>query len=188
MSTSGDIENILYDFAMEEVLTPNVLGTYIQRYPDLALELTDLYHDLTMVDVVNTAGSTAREEDWEGPKFGDGVAIVRAALSGPRLRDLARRLELPRDFVAGFRDARIRLGSVPSGVLLSLARAIDVKIQYLIAYLQGEYGATRAVAFKADVKPQVQSLLEYDEFIESLGLDENEVAALERLARSSGRH
>ena len=188
MPTDTDRENILSDFAMEAALTPNLLRAYIQRYPDLALELTDLFHELTMVDLANAVGSTRGEEELEDEKLGEGVAQVRAALSGLGLRDLARRLELPRDFVAGFRDARIRPGSVPANVLLNLARAIDVKTQYFIAYLQRQYGTTRAVAFKADATPQGLSVLEYDEFIESLGLDDSEVAALERLAGSNGRH
>ena len=188
MPTNTDRENILSDFAMEADLAPNVLRAYIQRYPDLALELTDLFHELTMVDLANAVGLTLGEEELEGEKLVEGVAIVRAAISGPGLRDLARRLELPRDFIAGFRDARVRLGSVPSSVLLNLARAIGVKTQYFIAYLQRQYRASGAVAFKADAKPQWPSALEYDEFIESLSLNENEVAALERLVGSIGRH
>ena len=188
MQTDRDRESILSDFAMEADLTANVLRGYIQRYPELSLELTDLFHELTMVDLANAMGTTLGEEEPEGEQLEEGVAMVRIALSGPSLRDLARRLELPRDFVAGFRDARVRLGSVPSGVLLNLARAIDVKTQYFIAYLQRQSGATGAVAFKADAKPQGPSVLEYDEFIKSLGLDVNEVAALERLAGSDGRH
>ena len=187
MSTDTDRENILADFAVEVALTPNLLRTYIQRYPNLTLELTDLFHDLTMADLANSVGSSMGDEELEGEKLGEGVAQVRAALSGQALRDLARRLELPRDFVAGFRDARVRLGSVPSGVLLNLARAIDVNSQYLVGYLQRQLGATGPVAFKADGKPQGPSVLEYDEFIRSLGLDVSEAAALERLAESDGR-
>ena len=123
------------------------------------------------------------DEELEGEKLGEGVVQVRAALSGQALRDLARRLELPRDFVAGFRDARVRLGSVPSSVLLNLARAFDVNSQYLVAYLQRQLGATGPVAFKADGKPQGPSVLEYDEFIQSLGLDVSEAAALGTVSR-----
>ena len=188
MSTDMDREDILSDFAMEADLTSKVLRAYIQRYPELALELTDLFHELTMVDLANAAGSTLGKEEFEAEGLEEGVAMVGAALSGLRLRELARRLELPRDFVAGFRDARVRLGSVPSNVLLNLARAIDVKTHYFIVYLQRQSGAAGAVAFKADAKPRGPSVLEYDAFVESLGLDDHEAAALVRLAGSNGRH
>ncbi len=188
MRSEMDRESILADFAMEDNLTPEVLRRYVQQYSDLAIELTDLFHEFTMVDFARAEESTlVGEEMWE-TEYQQGITLVQAALSGPELRDLARRLGLPRDFVAGFRDVRIRLGSVPSNVLINLAQAIDVKIQYLIVYLQQESNTAGAVAFKADSKPQSLSVMEYDKFIESLNLDEAETAALERLLGSSGRN
>ena len=186
MSTDMDREDVLSDFAMEPNLTPKVLRTYIQRYPELALELTDLFHELSMVDLADAAGSNLGQEEFDDQMVGEGVAAVAAALSGSGLRDLARRLEMPRDFIAGFRDARVRLGSVPANVLLNLARAMDVKIQYFVVYLQRRHRVSGALAFKADAKPQGLSVLEYDDFVASLGLDDNEAAALERLAGSIG--
>ena len=187
MSTDVDREDILSDFAMEADLTSKVLGAYIRRYPEHALELTDLFHELTMVDLANTVGETMGTDEIEAEGLEEGVAMVGAALSGSRLRDLARRLELPRDFVVGFRDASVRLGSIPSNVLLNLARAINVKAQYLIIYFQRQSGVSETVAFKADAKPLRPSILEYEDFVESLGLDEHETIALERLAGSNGR-
>ena len=182
MSTDKERENIFSDFAMEADLTPNVLKVYIQRYPDLALELTDLFHELTMVDLENTVGSTLRQEElMEGEEVGERVAMVHAALSGENLRNLAHQLELPRDFIAGFRDVRVRFGSVPSSVVLNLARTIKVKTHHLIAYLQVQPGATSVLALKADAKPQGTSVQEYDEFIKSLDLSDSEVVALKRL-------
>lgn len=188
MATDTDREDILSDFAIEPNLTSKVLRAYIERYPELALEITDLFNELSMVDLADAARSNLGQEEFDDAMVGEGVAAVAAALSGTSLRDLARRLELPRDFIAGFRDARVRLGSVPANVLLNLARAMDVKTQYFVVYLQREHGATRALAFKADAKPQELSVLEYADFVESLGLDDNEAAALERLAGSNGYH
>lgn len=188
MPTDMDGDDVLSDFALEPNLTPKVLRAYIQRYPELALELTDLFHDLSMVDLADAQGSNLEQEGLDDAMVGEGVAAVAAALSGSGLRDLARRLELPRDFIAGFRDARVRLGSVPANVLLNLARAMDVKTQYFVVYLQRQHGVTGALALKADAKPQGLSVLEYDDFVESLGLDDNEAAALERLAGSNGYH
>ena len=183
MLTDKDREDILADFAMTADLKFDVLRAYIQRYPELALELTDLFHEFTMVDLTNAAESSLGQDELETEGLQEGIAVVGEALSGPKLRELASRLELPRDFITGFRDAKVRLGSVPSNVLLNLARAIDVKVHYLIGYLQLKSGAAGAVAFKADAKPQgSSSILEYDEFVESLGLDDHEAAALDRLA------
>ena len=187
MSTDVDRENILSDFAMEADLTSRVLGAYIRRYPEHTLELTDLFHELTMADIANAVGEAIGTEEDEAEELEERIAMVGAALSGLSLRELARSLELPRDFIMGFRDARVRVGSVPSNVLLNLARAIDVKIQYFIIYLQRQSGVVGSVAFKADAKPQRPIVLEYDDFIERLCLDEDETKALEHLAGSNGR-
>lgn len=187
MSSHANKENILSDFAMEADLTPEVLGSYIRQFPEFAVDLTDLFHEFTMIGLANAAGSTVAEEDLDFQELGHGIAIVSAALSGNGLRALARRLELPRDFLAGFRDARMRLGSVPPNVLLGLSSAIDVKIQFLIAYLQRQTGTTKATAFKADAKPHRHTVVEYDEFIKSLCLTDNEIRALERLTADDER-
>lgn len=186
MTADINPEDIFSDFAMEEALTPEVLNAYIAQYPQLALELTDLFHDLTMVDLSAAVESMPLETKSAGTPLAEGIASVSAALSGDGLRALALRLALPRDFIAGFRDAKVRLGSVPAAVLTNLARAIDVKIQYLIAYIQQAGEIDSAMAFKADGKPRASSVLEYDEFIESLGLTDTEAAALERLAEPNG--
>ena len=186
MPADINAENILSDFAMESDLTPGVLRAYIQQYPSLAVELTDLFHDLTLVDLSTTMESISLDTQSTDKLLVEGVAAISSALSGTGLRDLARRLELPRDFVAGFRDVKIRLGSVPASILINLARTIDVKTHYFIAYLQRQRESAGAVAFKADDKPQVLPVLEYDEFIESLRLNDDEIAALERLAASDG--
>ena len=186
MPTDINVENILADFAMEDSLTPDVLRTYIQQYPKFAVEITDLFHDLTMVDLSTSVESIPIEAELTAELLTEGVGAVRTALSGIGLRDLARRIELPRDFISGFRDRKIRLGSVPANILINLARAIDVKVQYFIAYLQVQRETGGAVAFKADGKPRAPSVMEYNEFIESLRLNDIEVAALERLAGSDG--
>ena len=45
-------DDILDEFTMEEPLNHAVLKSYIDRYPSLALELTDLYHELAMTDAL----------------------------------------------------------------------------------------------------------------------------------------
>jgi len=50
--------NILDDFAMETPFGPEALRTYVKRYPKLAVELTDLYHELLMIELSSAAEST----------------------------------------------------------------------------------------------------------------------------------
>ncbi len=51
MLTDIDKDNILDDFAMESSVGQETLRSYVNKYPSLALELIDLYHELLMVDL-----------------------------------------------------------------------------------------------------------------------------------------
>jgi hypothetical protein len=55
MSTELNHDAILDDFAMEDPIAPETLRTYIGKYPSLAVELTDLYHELLLVDLTAAA-------------------------------------------------------------------------------------------------------------------------------------
>ena len=89
----------------------------------------------TLVDLSTTMESISLDTQSTEKLLVEGVAAASSALSGTSLRGLAHRLGLPGDFVAVFRDTRIRFGSVPANILINLSRTIDVKTQYFIAYL-----------------------------------------------------
>lgn len=184
MLTKAEKENILSDFLVEPDLTPNLLKEYIGRYPELAGELADLFHEFMLDDLARAIETSTHVDEMESLVVRDSIATVHEALSGEKVINLAHELELPRDFFSGFRESRVRLGSVPANVLLNLAKAINVKIQYLIAYMQQQSQTSRAVAFKAVDKPSESSVMEYEEFIKGLALSVEESVALRRFAES----
>ena len=186
MSTDMEQNNILDDFAMEASLGPETLRSYVEKHPTLALELTDLYHELLMVDLSAAADGLQLETKSAVAIPPQNLAVVATALSGANLRDLAQNLGLPRDFVAGFRDRKIRLGSIPGTILTNLALSANVGIHHLINHLQDTAGPTPQMAHKADGKPQSSPSVEYDVFVEGLGLDDSELKALNRLSVSDG--
>lgn len=182
MLTDVEQDNILDDFAMEMPFGPQTLRSYIKKYPTLTLELTDLYHELLMVDLSAATDELQLETKFEVETSRQKLAIVTKALSGENLRNLARELGLPRDFIAGFRDRKIRLGSIPGTVLKSLAQISKVGTNQLIIYLQDTSEPAIQMAHKADGKPQNSLPVDYDVFIEGLSLDEGELEALNRLS------
>lgn len=186
MSTDMEQDNILDDFAMEASIGPETLRSYVEKYPTLALELTDLYHELLMIDLSAAADGLQLETKSAVETAQQNLAVVTTALSGANLRDLAQNLGLPRDFVAGFRDRKIRLGSIPGTMLKNLALSASVSIHQLISHLQDTAGPTSQMAHKADGKPQGSAPVEYDIFVEGLGLNDSELEALNRLSVSNG--
>ena len=186
MLTDMEQGNILDDFAMTSPLGPETLRSYVKKYPQLTLELTDLYHELLMVDLsaadgmqLNTKSVVENSQQSE--------TSVASALSGVNLRKLAQKLGLPRDYIAGFRDRKVRLGSIPGALLINLARSASVSVHQMIKHFQDIAGSTPQMAHKADGKPQSSAAVEYDDFVKGLGLNESELEALKILSVTDGQ-
>ena len=184
MSTDMNQDNILDDFAMESPLGPETLRSYIKKHPKLALELTDLYHELLMVDLSAAADVIQLNTKSMVETSQQSEESVASALSGANLRKLAQELSLPRDYIAGFRDRKIRLGSIPGALLINLARSAGANIHQMIKYFQDTKGPTPQMAHKADGKPQGSATVEYNNFVKGLDLNESELEALTRLSVS----
>lgn len=186
MSSKFDSESVLDDFIMEMSLTHAVLRSYIEKYPSLALELTDLFHELAFWDGRAAKEMSLQETKNIAPDSLANTAAITNALSGDSFRALARRSGLPRDFFAGFRDGHIRCGSIPEPILSGLAQEIGVALQYVVAFLLNGQQTSTNFAYKAQEKPSQNSLVDYNEFINGLELTEHEEAALARLGRGDG--
>jgi len=186
MTNDINFDDILDEFTMEEPLNHAVLKSYIDRYPSLALELTDLYHELAMTDARNDVESVQLETKHLDSATALGRTGVEAALAGDELRSLARKVGLPRDFFAGFRDRKVRLGSIPEPVVTGLARELGVAVHALVDFLRSQPRTNTGFAFKADGKPNEGVVLEYDEFLDSLALTDQEENALDRFCQVDG--
>lgn len=186
MSTELNRDAILDDFAMEDRIAAETLRTYIEKYPSLALELTDLYHELLLVDLSTAVGEIQLETKSAVASSQQDVVHVTNALSGKNLRDLAKKLGLPRDYIAGFRDRKFRLGSIPGTLLVNIAQSADISVHKLVLYFQAGAGSASKLAYKADGKPQGSSMIEYDVFVQGLSLNADELEALKRLSVSDG--
>ena len=186
MSAKTDKDDILDDFPTEPSLGPETLRSYVQRFPSLAVELTDLYHELRLVDLSTAVDGVPFETNPADVGAQQSAAAVMSALSGTNLRGLAQDLGLPRDFVAGFRDRKIRLGSIPGALLGNLARTAKVGVHQLIYHLQDSTAPTPQMAYKADGKPRGSAPVEFDDFVAGLNLDESELEALNKLSEADG--
>jgi len=56
-------------------------------------------------------------------------------LSTPELRDVAKRLDVPRQVITAFRERRVILSTVPRRFLARLAEAVNSSIEILIEAL-----------------------------------------------------
>lgn len=176
-------DDVLSDFIVEEEMSPAVLKSYLERYPEFTKDLLALYNEITMSSLEATEASlplvtkavtaeTSRVQHVQQSLFGDGV------------KELARELGLPRAFFMGLNTKVVHLGSVPIAFLKNLAARLDVRLQDLIRGMQ--QGDGQVVAMKSDTKPGSEPPIEFQEYIKQAGLAEEEQRALQKLLAGDG--
>ncbi len=176
-------DDVLADFTTEEEMSPTVLRTYLQRYPEHAKDLLALFNELSMCDLEVSEASKPFEIKATGPETLR-VQQVRQALFGSGVKELARELGLPRAFFTGLNTNVVHLGSVPVGFLKNLAAKLDVRLQDLISGMQ--QGDGQPVAMKSDTKPGAETPIEFQDYIDKAGLAKEEQHALQKLLATNG--
>lgn len=176
-------EDILDDFTLEEDMSPAVLKTYLQRYPEYAEDLLALFHELSMSNL-EVAESVLPLEKKSLSAETIRVQKVRQSLFGTGVRDFAKDIGLPRAFLIGLHAEVVHVSSMPIAFLKNLAKTLDVRIQDVIRGMQ--LGGEDAVAFKSDQKPSAQTAMGFQDYVTSASLTENHQRALQKLLVSDG--
>lgn len=184
MSDQPSADEVIEEFCMEPTQSPAALRHYIEQYPQHARALLDFFHDLELSELTEDTSEASDTHSLllDGPQAS---AAVAEALSGDRLRTLASDQGLPRDFFIGFRDARVRLGSVPAALVSVLSEIIGVRLRDFAVHLQSPE-REMATAFRSEQKPKAPMLLEYDAFVSALELTQSEATQLHKLVTERG--
>jgi len=176
-------EDVLNDFMIEPEISHAVLKSYLSKYPELTDDLLELFHELTLSDMEAIEASLPLETKAMGTTVLR-VQKVEQALYGAGVRDLSRELGLPRGFLMGLQASIVHIGSVPVALLNTLAKTLGVRLQDIISGMQ--HGDQQAVAMKSDTKPGAQPAIDFEDFVEQAGLNEEEQRALQTLLAGNG--
>lgn len=174
-------EDILDDFTMEDDMSPAVLKTYLQRYPEFAEDLLALFHELSMSDLEAVEALLPIETKSVSAEALR-VQKVRRSLFGSGVRELAKDLGLPRAFLMGLHADVVQVNSMPVAFLSKLAKTLDVRLQDVIRGMQ--QGGEEAVAFKSEKKPSAQTAIQFQDYVASISLSEDHQCALQKLLES----
>lgn len=178
-------EDILNDFTIEPEMNHAVLKAYLTQHPELSDDLLELFHELTMSDMDVLEANLALET-----KAMDVTELctqkVEDALYGAGVRELSKELGLPRGFLMGLQADIVHIGSMPVALLKRLAKQIDVQLQDVIQAMQ--IGDREAIAMKSDKKPAVQPAIEFEDYVNQAGLNEEEQRVLGELLVEDGSH
>lgn len=187
-------DDVLNAFAMEEEASSDVLKRYIALYPAHAVALIDLFHDLQLSDLEQLdVGRTELEaqggmlETKSASLEAKSIDPAAEALSGGRLKAVARDLGLPRTFISGFRDGRVRFGTIPGAFLVNLAEALRVRVDQLADHLMAPQSTATRLAFKADGIPGAMPQASFEDYVNAALLTPEQLETVRALARHGDR-
>lgn len=157
-------EDVLSAFAVEPNHDRPTLERYLNEFPQYALELAQLSHELSRVTVKATELSAkdraAIDDAWKLYSSSAPVTIF-SSLSVPQLRDLAAKLGVPRQIVTAFREHKVIVSSIPRRFLGRVAAALNATIAEVTAALSLPLDASH----KADEKPTATAPATFEQLL-----------------------
>jgi hypothetical protein len=178
-------EEVLDAFAVEISHDRETLERYLRQYPHFSNELVDLSRELSR---------TLKTEDW--PLSSQEVDMIERAwllhmpletksakdplanLSIDELRDIALKLEVPRQVLTAFRERRIVVASVPRRFLARLADALRCQVELLTYALTMQPSVALSRSYKADGKPTAGSAVSFEQLLIDAGVTEEKRTTL----------
>lgn len=165
-------EDILYAFAVEPNPDRDTLEQYLRDYPQYAAELIDLSYELSR-EVCEDEMPLSDEDlaliDSAWQRHADTVSgetlAPLSALSATEQRELAQRLDVPRQVITAFRERRVELASVPPSFLERLATAMNSPVELLRNALTLPHNLGLARSYKADGRPETQASVTFEQLL-----------------------
>ena len=177
-------EDVLNAFAVEPAHDRSTLERYLREFPQFAIELAHLSHELSRTAVKApslSANDKAKiDEAWKRySSFSPPSAVnILAALSVPQLRELAIRLDVPRQIISAFREHRVVVSSIPQRFLSRFAAALDASVEQVTAVLRLPLEATCVRSHKSDEKPIMAAPATFEQLLIEAQVPEDKRAEL----------
>jgi hypothetical protein len=164
-------EDVLYAFAVGSN-SGRDLEQYLRDYPQYAAELIDLSHELSR-DVcedempLSDKDLALIDKAWlqhvaAGPKE---IVDPFATLSVAEQRELAQRLDVPRQVIMAFREHRVEPTSVPAPFLERLAAALNSTVEILKNTFALPPEPDLARSYKADGRPNAHAQVGFEQIL-----------------------
>ena len=192
MTGYSDLDDVLESFALEADGDATALARYLRDYPQYALALVDLSHEMAQhlpdeAAALSLSDETQIASAWT--RYASSVPMTVGAAQGQpasvfdgrsaaEMKTLAAALGVPRQVVAAVRDRRVLADTIPKGFLSRMAAAIDARVEDLMASLSGVRSATLAPSYKADTKPELSSQVSFEQILIDAGVTEDARAAI----------
>ena len=152
-------EDVLNAFAVEPSHERPILERYLRDYPQYAVELAHLSHELSRAPVklvqLSAKDRAVIDEAWKQYSSSSPVSSINifASLSVPQLRDLANHLGVPRQIITAFREHKVIVSSIPRRFLARVATVLNTSTDQITTALTQPLDASCIRSHKADEKP-----------------------------------
>lgn len=177
-------EDVLDAFAIEQNHDKATLERYLQRFPQYAIELAHLSHELSRAPIEPTELSAndhaAIDDAWQRYSSSPSGAStnVFTALQVPQLRQLASKLGVPRQIISAFRDQRVIVSSIPAGFLSRVAETLNTTVDEIRQALITPSVISYDRSHKADEKPAKSPPITFEQLLVEAQVSDSERAKL----------
>jgi hypothetical protein len=178
-------DEVLDAFAVEPSFGRETLERYLRNYPQFALELVDLSRELSRA-VVENEGTLSAEESlaidaaWKRlmETAPTSIADPFATLTINELRDLATRLDVPRQVITAFRERKVDVSTVPKAFMAEFAALLKTAAEQFMIILSAPSQVSVSRSYKADERPDGNARISFEQVLIEAGVAEERRASL----------
>jgi hypothetical protein len=165
-------EDVLYAFAVEPTSGRDTLEQYLRDYPQYAAEIIDLSYELSRNVCEEETPLSAEDEVLLERAWQQHVKVAPkkiidpfATLSVAEQRELAQRLDVPRQVIMAFHEHRVEPTSVPTPFLERLAVALNSTVEILKNTFALPSEPNLARSYKADGRPNAHTQVNFEQIL-----------------------
>ena len=181
------LEAVLDLFEAEDTHDGDVLASYVDAYPQFALQLIDLSRLFATSDADDDKPLSALDQSridaaWithkaAGPEVLDSTNPLDA-LIGERSKALASRLGVPRQVVTCLRERKVDPARTPRPILRVLGDTLEIPEAHVIAAMRQPQALGQNRSFKANGKPGATGQVSFEQVLIDASVAEADRARL----------
>ena len=173
-----ELEDVLEAFILDAE-EQGALAQYLSDYPQFGAELLDLAHQMARVepDELPPLGQPCQEavrKGWEtlSATWPAAERNLFADLVPADYGRVASELKVPRQVLAGIRDGRVLLPTIPAGFMRRLAQLLRGSVEDLALSIRGTPALARS--YKSEQRPEAGAAISFEQALIEARVSEDE--------------
>lgn len=190
MSNTNDFtsrEEILYSFAVEDIHDVKILKEYQYRFPEFAVELLELYHDLISQELIEESPESTEETliiDAAWNRYKSATSMIAnnsdpfVNLSPQQEKNIAKLLGIKRQVLIALQEHSIIFDTIPQAFLSRLSASLKIPLSQLVNFLMNPVPLMGANSYKSDDKPALTDPVSFEQTLIYAGHTDMELLEL----------